>query len=73
MGAPDYTTAEQNARLLAASELQVEPLAKVASAVDAAAGTFTVLVPTHSSVLWRLPLWWLLCEAALTRVAVEDD
>ena len=44
MGAPDYTTAVQNAALLAASQLVVEKLGETATV---GTNTFTIMVPTH--------------------------
>jgi hypothetical protein len=54
MGAPDYTSAAQNAALLNASQLIVEPLARVASSVSGS--SFTITVPTHGVAAVRVPL-----------------
>lgn len=53
MGAPDYTTAAQNAELLAASTLVVEQLADIATV-----GTdrFELTVPTHGVAAVRVML-----------------
>ena len=53
MGAPDYTTSEQNAALLAASQLVVEKLSDIAS-VDTAARSFTMTIPTHGVAAVRV-------------------
>jgi len=53
MGAPDYTSATQNAALLAASELVVEKLADVATV---GAGQFTLTVPTHGVAAVRIAI-----------------
>jgi hypothetical protein len=52
MGAPDYTTAEQNAALLAASVLQVENLVDIASL--SSKDVFTITVPTHGVAAVRV-------------------
>ena len=51
MGAPDYTTAAQNAALLTASELVVEKLADIATI---GYGKFTITVPTHGVAAVRI-------------------
>lgn len=51
MGAPDYTTAAQNAALLTASELVVEALADIATI---GSGKFTITVPTHGVAAVRI-------------------
>jgi len=51
MGAPDYTTAAQNAALLTASELVVEKLADIATV---GYGKFTITVPTHGVAAVRI-------------------
>ena len=53
MGAPDYTTSEQNAALLAASQLVVEKLSDIAT-VDTAARSFTMTIPTHGVAAVRV-------------------
>ena len=54
MGAPDYTSAAQNAALLNASQLAVEPLSQVATSV--AASTFVLDAPPHSVFAVRVAL-----------------
>ena len=53
MGAPDYTTAAQNAALLAASELVTEELASIAKVQKSG---FEMLVPTHGVAAVRVTL-----------------
>ena len=53
MGAPDYTSPAQNAVLLNASQLVVEPLASVARV---SGSSFVMTVPTHGVVAVRVPL-----------------
>ena len=53
MGAPDYTTAAQNAALLAASELVTEELASIAHMQKSG---FELLVPTHGVAAVRVVL-----------------
>ena len=53
MGAPDYTTAAQNAQLLEASKLQTEQLAAVAKV---AADGFSLRVPAHGAAVARVSL-----------------
>ena len=53
MGAPDYTTAAQNALLLASSALQVEKLSAVAKIGP---GKFSLLVPAHGVAAVRISL-----------------
>ena len=54
MGAPDYTSAAQNAELVASSQLVVEKLADIASRLGE--GTFTIVVPTHGVAAVRVAL-----------------
>ena len=54
MGAPDYTTKDQNAAILAASEMAVEQLSNTANQIGAA--MFTLRVPTHGVAAARIPL-----------------
>jgi xylan 1,4-beta-xylosidase len=51
MGAPDYTTAAQNAALLASSQLVVEKLSDIA---DVGENSFTIKVPTHGVAAVRI-------------------
>jgi len=53
MGAPDYTTAQQNAKLLASSQLVVEKLEDIATVRS---NTFTLMVPTHGVAAVRVLL-----------------
>jgi xylan 1,4-beta-xylosidase len=53
MGAPDYTTAAQNAALLASSQLVVEQLSDVA---DVGENSFEIKVPTHGVAAGRIML-----------------
>jgi hypothetical protein len=53
MGAPDYTTAAQNAALLASSQLVAEKLSDIA---DIGQNTFTLAVPTHGVAAVRVML-----------------
>jgi hypothetical protein len=53
MGAPDYTTAEQNAQLLVSSALVVEKLANIATV---GAYTFEIKVPPHGVAAVRVVL-----------------
>lgn len=51
MGAPDYTSAAQNAALLEASELQVERLSDIAGV---GGDSFTMTIPTHGVAAVRV-------------------
>lgn len=53
MGAPDYTTAAQNAALLASSQLVVEKLSDIAAVGQ---DSFTMTVPTHGVAVVRVML-----------------
>ena len=53
MGAPDYTTAAQNAALLASSQLITE---KLSDNADVGENTFTISVPTHGVAAVRVML-----------------
>ena len=55
MGAPDYTSAAQNALLLAASQLIVENLADVATIAGDGSG-FVMTVPVHGVAAVRVEI-----------------
>ena len=56
MGAPDYTTPEQNAALLKSSELVVERLADIATIAAGGGHAFVLKVPTHGVAAVRVAL-----------------